>query len=116
MFRQTGCDAVMIGRGAIHNPWIFNQSKELMKNGTIPAEVTLDEKIKVLEDHIRYSVEYKGEARGLLEMRKHYNGYLKCLPNISFFRQQLMQLTKLDDVLNVLDNIAKHYSVDALPA
>ena len=116
MFDQTGCDAVMIGRGAIHNPWIFHQSKELMRTGIIPAEATLYEKIKVLADHIRYSVEYKGEKRGLLEMRKHYNGYLKGLPNISFFRMHLMQLHSLEEVLNALEQVAAHYSVAALPA
>jgi len=116
MFEQTGCDAVMIGRGAIHNPWIFRQSKELMKTGAVLAEVSLDEKIKILADHIRYSVEYKGEKRGLLEMRKHYNGYLKGLPNISYFRMQLMQLTHLEEVLGALEDIAAHYSVTAQPA
>jgi tRNA-dihydrouridine synthase B len=116
MFEKTGCDAVMIGRGAIHNPWIFSQSKELMENGIVPAEVTLTEKLRVLADHLRYSVEYKGEKRGLLEMRKHYNGYLRDLPDISSFRIHLMQLTSLDSVLNALDDIAAHYAATAVPA
>jgi nifR3 family TIM-barrel protein len=115
MFEQTGCDAVMIGRGAIHNPWIFYQAKEYMRTGTVPDEPSLSEKINILIDHLRYSAEYKGEKRGVLEMRKHYNGYLKGLPNISFFRAQLMQLTALDDVLNYLQEIKLHYTAEILP-
>ncbi len=86
MFDKTGCDAVMIGRGAVHNPWIFEQSKEYMLTGKILPPPTLREQVDTLKDHLRYSVEYKGEPKGVYEMRKHFSGYLKGQPNISKFR------------------------------
>ena len=82
MFDSTGCDAVMIGRGAIHNPWIFRQAKEFIKNGIVSPAPDLTEKIDLLIFHLKYSAEYKGERRGVLEMRKHYSGYLKASPAV----------------------------------
>jgi tRNA-dihydrouridine synthase B len=105
MFDVTGCDAVMIGRGAIHNPWIFRQAKEYLKSGEITPEPDLAEKIDLLIMHLKYSVEYKGERRGVLEMRKHYSGYLKGLPNISKFRLQLMQFVTLEPVVELLNKL-----------
>ena len=114
MFDTTGCDAVMIGRGAIHNPWIFGQAKELLKTRVIPPEPDLPEKIDLLIMHLKYSVEYKGERRGVLEMRKHYSGYLKGLPNIAKFRLQLMQYSTLDPVIDLLNQLKKNETVPGI--
>jgi tRNA-dihydrouridine synthase B len=105
MFDQTGCDAVMIGRGAINKPWIFKQAKEYLKTGEIPPEPSLEKKIDLLILHLQHSVGYKGERRGVLEMRKHYSGYLKGLPNIAKFRAELMQFTTLDPIITKLENL-----------
>lgn len=110
MFDQTGCDAVMIGRGAIHNPWIFRQAKSYLETGDPGPDTTLKERIQVLKKHYTYSADYKGEKRGVLEMRKHISGYLKGLPNISKFRSELMQDLTLQEVLEKLDEINHHYS------
>ena len=111
MFDTTGCDAVMIGRGAIHNPWIFRQAKEFINSGVIPAVPDLAEKIELLVAHMKYSVEYKGERSGVLEMRKHYSGYLKGLPNIAKFRMQLMQYTILEPVIELLNKLKNSSAV-----
>ena len=111
MFDSTGCDAVMIGRGAIHNPWIFRQAKEFIKNGIVSPAPDLTEKIDLLIFHLKYSVEYKGERRGVLEMRKHYSGYLKGLPNISKFRLQLMQYTTLYPIIELLNKLKSSHAV-----
>jgi nifR3 family TIM-barrel protein len=103
MFDVTGCDAVMIGRGAVNNPWIFQQAKEYMTTGILPTEPVLSEKVRTLIDHLKYSVEYKGEAKGLLEMRKYFSAYLKGLPNIAKFRLELMQYKTLKEVLDRLE-------------
>ncbi len=113
MFDQTGCDAVMIGRGAIHNPWIFQQAKVYLETGILPAHPSLSEKIELLKMHLKFSVEYKGEDRGVVEMRKHYSGYLKGLPDISKVRAELMTYTTLEEVLRKLDEIPVMY--EALP-
>ena len=103
MFDTTGCDAVMIGRGAVNNPWIFKQAKEYMINGNSPPEPDLAEKVQILKEHLRYSVEFKGETKGLLEMRKYLSGYLKGIPNIAKFRLELMHYKTLQEVINRLE-------------
>lgn len=105
MFDQTGCDAVMIGRGAINNPWLFRDAKFYMQTGAVPAEPTLTERIDVLIQHYRFGVEYKGERKGVLEMRKYISGYLKGLPNIAKFRAELMQYVQLQPVLERLNDL-----------
>lgn len=103
MFEQTGVDAVMIGRGAIHNPWIFRDAKSLMATGSIPGPPSLEERIEILKQHYIYSVEYKGERKGVIEMRKHLSGYLKGLPHIAKFRIEMMKYECLDEVMAKLD-------------
>ena len=110
MFEQTGCDAVMIGRGAVHNPWIFRQSKVFLNTGVVPPEPALAEKIDLLKMHINFSVEYKGEYKGVVELRKHFSGYLKGLPNIAKVRADLMTCTALEDIMNKLDEIPHIYA------
>ena len=109
MFTVTGCDAVMIGRGAIHNPWIFRQAKSYMQTGETGPDADLKERIEILKDHFRYSVEYKGEYKGVIEMRKHLSGYLKGLPNISKFRLEMMAIEDLDEILHKLDDVYEYY-------
>lgn len=108
MFDETGCDAVMIGRGAIHNPWIFSQAKEYMRTGLVQETPDIEERVNTLKDHMRFSVDYKGEPRGVYEMRKHFSGYLKGIPNISRFRVELMKYERLDQVLDRLDDLLLH--------
>ncbi len=105
MFDETGCDAVMIGRGAIHNPWIFRDAKYYLKTGEVPDHPTLQERVDILKRHYQHSVEYKGERKGMIEMRKHLSGYLKGLPHIAKFRLELMQFDKLALVLERLDRL-----------
>lgn len=114
MFDETGCDAVMIGRGAVNNPWIFRQAREFLNTGIITSEPTLAEKIQTLKDHLRYSIEYKGEPKGVIEMRKHYAGYLRGLPDIARHRTELMQFTSHRDVVLKLDELLQIYSDSGL--
>jgi tRNA-dihydrouridine synthase B len=105
MFDETGCDAVMIGRGAIHNPWLFRDAKQYLLTGTIPEAPSVSERVDILKQHYLYAVEYKGERKGVLEMRKHLSGYLKGLPHIARFRLELMKYDKLEPVLERLDQL-----------
>ena len=102
VFDLTGCDGVMIGRGAIDNPWIFRQAKDYLRSGTEPNPVSFEERVAVCVEHLKLSVEYKGERTGVLEMRKHYSGYLRGLPNISKLRAELMTFAAMDQVVERL--------------
>ena len=91
MFRHTGADGVMIGRGAIGNPFLFTQVRELLHHGSVKSMPGFRERIAVAIEHLRLSVEYKGEKSGTLEMRRHYATYLKGLPRVSRVRNRLVR-------------------------
>jgi tRNA-dihydrouridine synthase B len=105
VFDTTGCHAVMVARGAIQNPWIFREIKHYLATGEILPPPTFAERIDVLREHLRLSVEQKGERFGVIEFRKYYTGYLCRQPGISRLRMELMQYTKMQDVL---DHIQKY--------
>jgi tRNA-dihydrouridine synthase B len=91
MFAETGVDGVMIGRGSIGNPFIFAQSTSLVRQGVRLAPPSYRDRIHAAIEHMRLSVEYKGEKYGILEMRRHYSTYLKGLQGVSIVRNQLVR-------------------------
>ena len=104
---DTGCDGVMIGRGAIDNPWIFRQAKEFMRTGKVSLFVSIEERVALCIEHLRLSIEYKGDRTGILEMRKHYSGYLRGAPNIAKLRAELMTYTTLDPIVDRLNRFTE---------
>ncbi len=98
-FETTGCDGVMVARGAIDNPWIFNQAKHYRLTHSSLQETELSERIDVMFEHLKLNVEFKGERKGVIEFRKHYAGYLRGLHNASKLRQELMQFTEMLPVI-----------------
>jgi len=107
-FETTGCDAVMIGRGAIGNPFLFRRSKEYLQSGELPPEPSAEERIQVCIDHLELSLEYKGFPRGLYEFRKHYGGYLKGLFNASSVRQKLVVAGSFDECSRLLQDYLEY--------
>ena len=101
-----GVDGIMIGRAAIGNPWIFREIKQFLKTGKIVSPPTIEERVEVCKQHLLKSVEWKGEVLGVLEMRRHYTNYFKGLPNIKQYRSQLVSLTSVDEIKQVLTDIA----------
>jgi nifR3 family TIM-barrel protein len=104
MFDETGVDAVMIGRGAIGNPWIFRETKTLMETGELPPPPTWDERVAVVAEHVTLKCAWLGERKGVLEMRRMYGGYFKGHRGASALRTALMEHESRDGVLNVLLN------------
>ena len=103
VFDDTGCDGVMIGRGAINNPWIFRQAKHYLRTGELSPPPTLAERLEILRMHLTMSVESKGERRGVLEFRKYYAGYLRGFPHAAQIRHELMNYTELAPLLAHID-------------
>lgn len=91
MIEQTGADGIMIGRGAIGNPWIFREIQEYLESKEI-TKVTNQEKLELILEHIQLQVMYLGENTGIKEMRKHLSYYLKNLPNAAGIRQKVNQI------------------------
>jgi tRNA-dihydrouridine synthase B len=110
VFDTTGCDAVMIGRGAVVNPWIFRQAKHFLATGELLPEPTLEDRVNLLRDHLALAVEFKGERIGVIELRKHYSGFLRGLPHVSKIRMELMQFTEARPILDHLTRFLELYS------
>lgn len=102
MFDETPVDAVMIGRGAIGNPWIFRDARALLETGEVPDPPSWEERISVVAEHLTLKCAWLGERKGVLEMRRMYGGYFKGHRGASDLRQRLMQLHERDLVLDLL--------------
>ncbi len=102
MFAETGADGVMIGRGSIGNPFIFEAAKELLKTGKPMALPDFRARIEVAIEHLKLSVQFKGEKYGVLEMRRHYATYLKALPMVSRARNKLVREDGWEQVVEIL--------------
>lgn len=103
MFEKTGVDGIMIGRGAIGNPWIFERVKYYLKNGEKMPELHLKEKFDIIKEHFLLELDEKGEYTGIREFRKHMAYYTKGLPDSSEFRARINALENKDEVLNSLN-------------
>lgn len=103
MFEQTGCDAIMIGRAAQGNPWIFEQINHYLKTGKSLSEPTANEKIQMAIRHANMLVEFKGEYIGIREMRKHIAWYTKGLLNSSNLRNEINLVDSLDKMIFLLN-------------
>lgn len=104
-----GVDGLMIARGVYGNPWIFNEIKTFLSTGQLPELPNIDERIKISSIQLKKSVDWKGELRGIREMRKHWSDYFKGYPNFKPFRIKLMQYEAHAEVLNVLEEIREFY-------
>ena len=110
VFETTGCDAIMIGRGAVANPWIFRHIKHYLSTGELLPEPTVGERVDLLREHLKLSVAFKGERAGVIELRKHYSGFLRGLPHVSRIRMELMQFTEAEPILEHLTRFLEFYS------
>jgi nifR3 family TIM-barrel protein len=107
---RYGVDGIMIGRGSIGYPWIFNEIKHFMKTGThLPLPVIAD-RVKVCRQHLDKSVEWKGVRQGIIEMRRHYTNYFKGLPNFRDHRMKLVTSDSYDELLTLLNDVNSIYS------
>lgn len=107
MLEQTGCDMVMVGRASLGNPWIFKQINEYIYNGKEISMPTADERLKVLQKHIKKICDYKGEKIGMKEARKHVAYYLKGFHGAAAFRNEAGRLCTYDDLLRLIELVRK---------
>lgn len=98
MMKQTGCDLVMIARGALGNPWIFAEAKALWESKEPPKAPDANEKREMLEKHFCDLLELKGEYAAVREMRKHTGWYLKGMPGAAAMRREINQITDAQEL------------------
>ena len=98
-FDESGVDAVMIGRGAMTDPWIFKRIKHYLETGEEMPDSPLEDRVALLLENLRMSIDYKqDERRAVLEMRKLYSGYLRGFPGVAKIRADLMNMTSYREV------------------
>lgn len=101
MFKQTGVDGIMIGRGALGNPWIFREIIQYLKGEKV-TDVTNKEKLEIMLKHIDLETKEKGENVAIKEMRKHISYYIKNLPNVTTIRNEVNKIEKQDELVACL--------------
>ena len=106
---KYGVDGIMIGRAAIGYPWIFREIKHYFATGELLAPPTIADRIAAARNHLIWSVEWKGERQGVLEMRRHYANYFKGLPNFKEHRQRLVTLDSAAEIVTALEEIVAKY-------
>ena len=105
---RYGVDGILIGRGAIGNPWIFEQCQRAFR-GEPERDITVAERVDVCRRHLLAAANFKGERTAVFEMRKHYGAYFKGLYNFKPYRLALVSTPTAEATLEVLDRIKEHY-------
>lgn len=98
MLEETGCDYLMVGRGALGRPWVFSQINAYLQNGIILPEPPVSERMLVMIKHIKLICEYKGERVGIREARKHAAWYIKGIKGAAAYRQQVGALESIEQL------------------
>jgi len=106
---KYGVDGIMIGRAAIGYPWIFKEIKHYFATGELLSPPTIADRVAAARNHLIWSVEWKGERQGVLEMRRHYANYFKGLPNFKEHRQRLVTLDSAAEIVIALEEIVAKY-------
>lgn len=109
MKNKYGVDGLMIGRGAIGNPWLFKEIKHLFETGEELPKPSMAERVAICREHIELSNKWKGEQVSLREIRKHYTNYFKGYYNIKPYRLRLVTAKSFDDVNQVLDELLNEF-------
>jgi nifR3 family TIM-barrel protein len=113
---RYGVDGIMIGRAAIGYPWIFNEIKHFMATGEHLPAPSLAQRINVCKKHLEKSIEWKGEKRGIVEMRRHYTNYFRGFENFKPFRTKLVTEESYHHILEILEEVEAYYNNAVLMA
>ncbi len=107
---RYGVDGIMIGRAAIGYPWIFREIRHYLETGSPMGSPDLGERVAAAKKHLERSVAWKGEQKGVLEMRRHYGKYFKGLPHFKPYRMRLVKAESAQEVYELLNLVHEHYS------
>lgn len=108
-FDRYGVDGVMIGRATYGRPWIFREVKHYLATGEVLPQPSVCERVEIAKEHLRKSLEIKGEYVGILEMRRHLSNYFKGLPDFKPTRLKLVTLLDIPELFATLDSIAERW-------
>ena len=112
MLSYTGCDAIMIGRGVLGNPWLMKEIITYLNTGEIIPKPTYRERIDMCIHHLNYLLEIKCEKVAVLEMRSHVSWYLKGMPNVQEVKNAIFKVKTSDEMMKILNNYLKELEND----
>jgi tRNA-dihydrouridine synthase B len=104
-----GVDGVMIGRATIGYPWIFKEIKHYLKTGEKLAPPTISQRVDVCKQHLDFSIRWKGDFTGIVEMRRHYANYFKGLDHFKDYRMKLVTTNSYEEILQTLEEVRERY-------
>ena len=107
---KYGIDGIMIGRAAIGYPWIFNEIKHYLKTGIHLSKPNINDRVIACKQHLKHSIEWKGETLGLAEMKRHYTNYFKGIPHFKDYRIQMVTSESPDKIHETLNVISRKFS------
>ena len=107
MLRYTGADMVMIGRGALGNPWIFQQARLLLNGVSAPPYPPVGKRAETAMRQFEIAAEQKGERAACLEARRHYQWYLRGVPHSGYFKTRISKAETLDDLRRITEGIKR---------
>ncbi|KAA2224592.1 tRNA dihydrouridine synthase DusB [Chryseobacterium sediminis] len=107
--QKYACDGIMIGRAAIGYPWIFNEIKHFFKTGEHLPAPTISDRLLAVRQHAEWSVEWKGERLGLVEMRQHYSNYFRGIPHFKDFRKKFLEVFTLEEMNSLIQETQQFY-------
>lgn len=102
---RFGLDGMMIGRAAIGYPWIFNEIKHYFNTGEKLAQPTMEDRVEAARNHLTWSMDWKGERIGIVEMRRHYTNYFKGIAGFKEYKQRLVTTDDAEALFRTLDEI-----------
>ncbi|SMO62200.1 tRNA-U20-dihydrouridine synthase [Chryseobacterium rhizoplanae] len=107
--QKYACDGIMIGRAAIGYPWIFNEIKHFFTTGEHLPAPTISDRLLAVRQHAEWSVEWKGERLGLVEMRQHYSNYFRGIPHFKDFRRKFLEVFTLEEMNSLIKETQQFY-------
>ena len=108
MLEETNCDAVMIGRALLGNPWLIKECNDYLENGIIPKNVSYEEKIVMMKKHLNNLVIDSNEKQAVIQIRTHFLYYLKNMPNNAEIKNKICSQTNKDDIIKILDEYLEY--------
>lgn len=102
---RFGLDGMMIGRAVIGYPWIFNEIKHYFKTGEKLPQPTMEDRVEAARNHLTWSMDWKGERVGIVEMRRHYTNYFKGIPGFKEYKQRLVTTDDAEGLFKTLEEI-----------
>mgnify|MGYP000359557948 FL=1 len=106
-----GVDGVMIGRATIGYPWIFKEIKHYLKTGEKLDPPTISQRVDVCKQHLDFSIRWKGDFTGIVEMRRHYANYFKGLDHFKEYRMKLVTTNSYEEILQTLEEVRERYEL-----